>query len=340
MFPINPIELPNWNELLSNTAGASFFHTSNWARVLSETYNYVPLYFSEIQDNRLSTLIPLMEVKSLLTGKRGVSLPFTDNCPVISDDISSLKKKFDEITGYGKKKQWRYIEFRDQSIGRMEKQHSSSFYSHYLSLGPDEKIIAGFRDSTRRNIKKAEKQGVRVTISDSINSLKSFYNLNRITRKEHGLPPQPYEFFHNLHRHILSQKKGFVVSAAYKGRDIASAIFFYFMDNAIYKYGASDKNFQHLRANNLVMWEAIKWFCKNHFKGLDLGRTEPENKGLLQFKRGWGTIEGMIYYYKYDLKQDSFIEEDSKFRTSYPVFKKMPLPFLGLVGKLLYRHMG
>ena len=92
MQPLNPLKYPKWDETLLNTEGSSFFHTSNWARVLHESYNYTPLYFAELQDNRFSHLIPIMEVNSLLTGKRGVSLPFTDNCPIIMDD-PSIKKK-------------------------------------------------------------------------------------------------------------------------------------------------------------------------------------------------------------------------------------------------------
>jgi len=60
------------------------------------------------------------------------------------------------------------------------------------------------------------------------------------------------------------------------------------------KYGASEKAYHHLRPNNLIMWEAIKWCAQNGFKTFSLGRTEPENEGLLQFKQGWGTTEKII----------------------------------------------
>ena len=123
-------------------------------------------------------------------------------------------------------------------------------------------------------------------------------------------------------------------------RAVAAAVYFHFGSEAVYKYGASDRNYQHLRPNNLVMWQAIKWCCRNGFKRFSFGRTEPEKQGLLQFKRGWGTKEDKIKYYRYDLKSGCFVTKASGPKTSYHLFRHMPPPLLRLTGNFLYRHMG
>ena len=81
---IDPLTTVNYDEMLLSTPGASFFHTSAWARVLVESYRYKPVYFAQISNDRISTLVPMMDVRSVLTGKRGVSLPFTDYCEPIT----------------------------------------------------------------------------------------------------------------------------------------------------------------------------------------------------------------------------------------------------------------
>jgi lipid II:glycine glycyltransferase (peptidoglycan interpeptide bridge formation enzyme) len=88
------------------------------------------------------------------------------------------------------------------------------------------------------------------------------------------------------------------------------------------------------------MWEAISWCTANGFKSLSFGRTEPENQGLLQFKRGWGTEEKIINYYKYDFAKKTFIKGQPGVKSSYKFFKIMPSPLLRLTGNLLYRHVG
>ena len=338
---INPLEYPGWDELLLTNENCSFFHSSSWARVLCESYKYKPLYFTSIRNGGLSDLIPIMEIKSLLTGRRGVSLPFTDYCQPIISDKSHFKEIIDYIIDYGKRVGWKYIEWRGGEGYFQDTIHSTFYYGHTLDLTQNEQeLISSFRSSTKRNINKAVKEGVTIDICNSFKSIKEFYRLNCKTRKHHGLPPQPFYFFKKIYEHITSKKKGFVVLASFKQRAISGAVYFHFRDQAIYKYGASERRHQHLRANNLVMWEAIKWFKQNGFKEFSFGRTEPENTGLLQFKRGWGTEEKTIFYYKYDLKNAAFKKDHSRAKTSYALFKNMPSPLLKLAGTLLYRHVG
>lgn len=132
-----------------------------------------------------------------------------------------------------------------------------------------------------------------------------------------------------------------VVLASYNGRTIAGSVYVHFGRKAVYKYGASDRRYQHLRANNLIMWEAIQRYSGDAYASLYLGRTEPENDGLLQFKRGWGCDEQRINYYRYDLRSDAFVAGRLSVSGAHTAFfRHMPLPLLKLAGTLLYRHVG
>ena len=349
---INPITYPGWDDLLISCPGYSFFHSSAWAKVLNKTYGYTPLYFTVFGKDGIWALIPVMEVNSFLTGKRGVSLPFTDYCdPIINDGIK-FQDLMNIIIEYGEKAGWKYLEFRGDyniipySLTRnlqpetWNRMPSSTYLGHILDLSQKEdQIFSHFRDSTKRNIKKAMKEGVEVKIDHSLESIEEFYKLNSITRKQHGLPPQPYLFFKKVYDHIICKKLGFVVLASFQDKPIAGAVYFHFGEKAVYKYGASVMSYQHLRANNLVMWEAIRWYSQNGYKSLCFGRTEPENDGLIQFKTGWGTTEQPINYYRYDFKKEAFINSQSMVTGFHnKIFKNMPGPILNKIGALLYRH--
>jgi len=337
---LDPTQYPNWDELLISTPGSSFFHTSSWARVLKEAYGYTPKYFTEFDGGQISTLVPIMEVNSFLTGRRGVSLPFTDYCdPIVSDGIN-FKELLNFVLAGGKERHWKYLELRSFKDLSPFAFPSLTFLGHVLDLSRSEgELFSSLRDSTRRNIKKAVKEGVKVKIDHTLESVKEFYRLNCLTRKEHGLPPQPFSFFKKLHEHIISKDFGFVILASINEENISGAIYFHFGEKAVYKYGASDKNYQHLRANNLIMSEAIKWYSQNGFKSLCFGRTELDNQGLIQFKSGWGTTEQRINYYRYNFKEEAFIPGLSRTTGFHnKVFKNMPVPILNRVGALLYRH--
>jgi len=338
---LNPLEYPGWDELLLTNEHYSFFHSSSWARVLCESYGYKPLYFSSIDDGKLLTLVPIMEVNSLLTGRRGVSLPFTDFCEPIVSDKAQFHEIVDRITEYGKKAGWKYIEWRGGETYFDYATPSSSYRGHTLELTRNaQELLKSFRRSTSRNIRKAIKHGVDTEISNSLEAVKAFYRLHCSTRKYHGLPPQPYSFFKKLHEHAVSKNKGFVILARYQQREVAGAVFLHLGNKAIFKFGASERTSHCLRPNNLVMWEAIKGYAGNGFMVLDFGRAELENTGLLQFKRGWGTEERFLKYYKYDLRKEAFIEDHSKIKVFRGLFDKMPTLLLRILGSVAYKYIG
>lgn len=393
---VDPCAFKDWDELLGRTPGSSFFHTAAWADVLREAYRYEPLYFTVTGPASLEALLPVMEVDSLLTGKRGVSLPFTDYCEPIASDAGQFRELFAAAVAWGRKRGWRYLELRGGEAFLDRTEPSEWHYAHTLDFtkkgtglfsgtsraengdgartgtdpiddaapaksgtaadhgtdsfpGPNRAATASaapdlfslFSDATRRNIRKAEKQGLDIAVSTSPDALQAFCRLNALTRRLHGLPPQPRRFFRCVQDRILSRNNGFIVLASLHGTAIAANVYFTFGDRIIYKYGASDRAFQHLRASNLVMWEAIQWACNHGYRTLCLGRTEPGNEGLRKFKLGWGAEEHLIRYYRYDLRKEAFIPAPHVVRPLHRrIFGGLPIPVLNALGSLLYRHMG
>jgi len=339
---INPIEYRDWDSLLIRSNDHSFFHSTAWARVLKESYRYKPIYFVLFEKDQLTLLMPFMEVNSLLTGKRGVSLPFTDQCKAYDPEKRLLPEAAHVAIDYAMKARWQYLEWRDSEYFPKEVSPSEIYYAHDLDLvKTEQELLSSLRDSNRRNIKKAIREGVVTKISQSLDSVRSFYRLNCLTRKRHGLPPQPFAFFKNIFDYIISQDFGIVVSALHSGEVIAASVFFHFGTSAIYKYGASDITRQNLRPNNLVMWEAIKWYRNKGFKMMSLGRTDPEDQGLLQYKRMWGATESPVNYYRYNLDKKAFVKKRTGSDSFYTrLFSRTPNIILRLLGRLLYRHMG
>jgi hypothetical protein len=338
---LNPLDIPDWDELLLTADHYSIFHSTAWVRVLSESYHFNPLYFSQISNNRLEALFPVMEIKSKIAGTRGVSLPFADYCEPIITPPFRLQEGFDQVADYGREMGWKYLVMKGWELP-VSSSNTSVCYRHILPLTSDAAdLFSKFRSSTQRNIRKALSYELKMTTGNSIDYIKHYYYLHCLTRREHGLPPQPFYFFQNLHKHIISKGIGSVVLASYNNRYIAGAIFFLTKPYALFKYGASDKKYQHLRPNNLIFWEVIKNLCQQGYTQLCFGITESNNTGLMQFKSGWATDVAIVSRAKYDFRKDSFVTYNSKVTGEYNAFfRKLPLLLLKLSGRLLYKHMG
>ena len=71
---------------------------------------------------------------------------------------------------------------------------------HQLDLRPTlNNIFRSFHPScVQRKIKRAERENLAFKEGQSEELLAAFYRLLRITRRRHGVPPQPFEWFLNL----------------------------------------------------------------------------------------------------------------------------------------------
>lgn len=340
---INPLYLPGWDDFVASQPAGSFFHTSSWARVLSESYGYLPTYFVEIENGNLKALLPVMEIKSLLTGRRGVSLPFSDYADPFAQNEKQYKALVKRAVQHGKQAGWKTMEIRGGGYPWAGKEKSSVFLGHRLSLsGTESEIHAGFRMNMRRNISRALKEGVNVEMSNSPEAVEAYYRLHCITRKGHGIPPQPRIFFRKIQEHVLHRNMGFVALATYRKSTVAGIVLFHHGNKAIYKFGASNEVGKQSRANILVMWEAIRHYRQKGYTEFCFGRTENSNKGLREYKLGYGASEYELPYYKYDLFGDCAVSSKTNgaLGRMERCYQKVPIPISRIIGSLLYRHMG
>ncbi len=300
-----------------------------------ETYGFTPVWLAADH-----SLLPLMEVDSWLTGRRGIALPFTDECGPLCETEDDFQRLFQNAVELGRSRGWKSLELRGGRKFSGEAPASLSFYGHNLNLVADESLLFGqMAGSARQAVRKAEKDGVTVEVLQSEAAMRDFYVLQCRTRRRHGLPPQPLGFFLNIWRHILSQNQGMVVLASERGQKIAGGVFFFLGGRAIYKYGASDFRRQHLRPNNLVMWAAMKWLARNGATALHLGKTPLEHEGLRRFKLNLGAVEQRIEYVKFDLKANRFVTEtDGVAGWHNRAFRTLPVFMSRLAGELLYKH--
>jgi len=333
--PVNPLDNPDWDALLSRRPGFSFFHGAAWTRVLVDSYGFTPVWQAEG-----SALLPMMEADSWLTGRRGIGLPFTDDCAPLCESEQAFQVLFQRAVEWGRARGWDSIEVRGGREFRGEAPVALAFHCHRLELAADEsRLFAKLEGSARQAVRKAEKAGVTVEVSQSEQAMRDFYRLQCLTRQRHGLPPQPWSFFLNIWRQILSQNQGIVALAAWRGGKIAGAVYFFLGGRAIYKYGASDIRRQSLRPNNLVMWEAIKWVARNGVVSLHLGKTSLANEGLRQFKLNLGATEEPLEYVKFDLRRNHFVvETDGITGWHNQVFRRLPRFVARRAGELLYKH--
>jgi hypothetical protein len=337
---LDPLRGEEWDRIVSEHPGVTVFHTSLWAKVLSETYGFIPRYYVRRGKHDRVEAFCLMEIRSWLTGRRAVSLPFTDRCePLLYD--SGFQSVVEIAREFGRAEKLKKIEFRGLP-GTFVPDAPADFLEHSLELSPGpQTLFENFESSVRRAIRKAEKSGVQVTIERGIDAVQEYFSLHCITRHKHGVPPPPFKFFENTYRHLINAGFGFVALARSGGNTLAGAVFFHFRGKAEYKFGASSGELESVRPSNAVMWAGIQQLAGEGCQTLGFGRTSIGNEGLRRYKLGWGTKETELRYLKIcPLSGEYLSSSDLAEGFHTRLLRKLPAGLFRRVGSVLYRHIG
>jgi hypothetical protein len=344
---IDPTKDMRWERFIKGHANASVFHMVGWLQALQRTYGYQPFVLTTSPPTEeLKNGLVFCRVKSWLTGLRLVSLPFSDHCEPLCDSVEELNLLIRDLQTTIEHLHWKYLEVRPISRRFGEANQKSGFsavaryYLHTLSLLPtfDDLFHSFDKDCVQRRIRRGDRAGLIERCGLSEELLRDFYTLFVATRSRHSLPPMPYAWFQNLSRCLGESAE---IRIAYKGEvPISAVLTLRFKDTVLYKYGCSDAQFKRLGATPWLLGKAIAGAKSKGALRFDFGRTEADNKGLLEFKNHWVPEPQELTYWKFP--QTGLIDSTKgwKLQVAKRAFSCMPKSLLRLTGGLLYRHVG
>ena len=150
----------------------------------------------------------------------------------------------------------------------------------------EEELLKNFSSKTRYNIRLAERKGVDVREDNSYKAFEKYLRLTFETAKRQGFYAHTEKYHRLMWKHLKPAGIARLLTATYKKQIITAWILFKWGGFLYYPYGASSDKYKGVMANNLMMWEAIKFGQKNKLQTFDLWGIE-EGKGFTKFKEGY-----------------------------------------------------
>jgi CelD/BcsL family acetyltransferase involved in cellulose biosynthesis len=342
-YTLNPLTDRRWEALLHRHPSASVFHTPGWLRALQQTYGYEPVVMTTCPPQvELTNGVALCHVKSILTGSRWVSLPFSDHCEPLAGGATELDGLLSSIDRVRVSSRYKYAELRQLHVSpgaRTGFSASARFIQHKLLLTHNPADVFGrfSKDCIQRKIRRAEREHLSYEEGRSEGLLSEFYRLQLITRRRHHLPPQPMAWFHELIGGLGNSVK--VRVAFNNGVGVASIITIRYKDTMVYKYGCSDASYHNLGGLPMLLWMAIEDAIGQGLNEFDFGRSDLDNESLAIFKDRWGASRSVLTYWT-SPSIPYPARKSYTGRLARRAFAHFPARLQAFSGRLIYRHIG
>jgi lipid II:glycine glycyltransferase (peptidoglycan interpeptide bridge formation enzyme) len=171
----------------------------------------------------------------------------------------------------------------------------------------DDALLAGMNQQWRRNIRKADKEGVEVRVGTRAD-LASFHQVYVETAERDHFTPRPLAYFERMWDALTSEapERLRLYLAVHDGDVVAATTMVQVGGHAWYSYGASTTAKREVRGSNAVQWQMMRdardaGGVVYDMRGItDTVAADDPHAGLLQFKVGTGG-QAVEYLGEWDL---------------------------------------
>lgn len=330
-------ESARWDSFVYAHALGSPFHLCAWRNAISKTFNYTPYYLAAWQGRRICGVLPLFLVENLLIGKSLISSPFAVYGGILSETTEARDQLRAHAMDLGAKLRVDYIEFRNAHSEQCSGVTNVRRYVNFSqTLCPEEdELLAAIPRKTRAAIRKSLKQGFDVR-SHRTNS-RAFEQLYSENLRRLGTPSFSSKHFRNLLDAF--GKDAEIREVLLEGKVVAAVMSFYFRDQVLPYYGASDPDYNDFGPNNFMYFDQMRWAGQKGFLTFDFGRSKPDT-GSYHFKAHWGMREKQLPYEIILIRRKSmpdFSPKNVKFTLPIRVWQHLPLAITRFIGPTFVR---
>lgn len=159
----------------------------------------------------------------------------------------------------------------------------------WLDLSDDlETLRSNLRGQWRNQLTQAEGREVEVIVGTSDKQFQWLYDNHAHHMETHGYRGPSPKLLRALRRHSPENQQPLLLIAQHEGKPVAAILLTLHGTSATFLIGWSGEAGRRLRANNLLLWQAVERLKSAGIHWFDLGGINAEAPGVAAFKHGMG----------------------------------------------------
>lgn len=330
------------------------YHASAWLFAVERAYGHPGKVVLAMADGQFRGVLPLVWVQRPLMAPVLSSLPFCDLAGPLADSPDvSLK-----LIAAARDLAWQ------QRACRLEVRQSQPSVASSPGAGgivpagtkvrmlaslpaSSEALFAGFKSKLRSQIRKAEKNGLAVSVCDRDSAIDQFYPVFARNMHRLGSPVHSKGWFQSLKTAYGSQLRVGLVTL--NEVPVGAGIVLVLGDRACIPWASTLAEYNRLAPNMLLYWALLADVCDAGCRQFDFGRSTVD-EGTYRFKRQWGAEPHRLLWQAWYPDDRDQVSQQSETPGSpglaarlrpviERVWQRLPLPLANWIGPRVRKYI-
>ncbi len=317
---------------------AAAAHRTAWIDILRTGLGQHPLTLSAWRDGQTVGYLPLVLTRSVLFGRRLVSLPYVNEAGILADEPATAARLVERAIELGREQRARYVELRNRApFDGPALQPTRTDKLRMTAALPDhpDALWKQIHSKARNQVRKAEKFDLTLHFGGT-ELLDAFYRVFAHNMRDLGTPVFPRKLFAAMLHYLGNDAELCLVEK--DDRPIAAALLTHFRNTTEVPSASALRQYNSTCCNMLMYWHLLKRAVEREATVFDFGRSS-EGSGTYKFKTQWSAAGAPTGWQLAPLRGQAKppTKEDDQFALAIRIWQKLPVWFTRLAGPPIVR---
>jgi len=309
-----------------------------WLRALQRGLGHDPYCITATERGRITGILPLSHVRSLLFGRFLVGLPYLNVGGALADNTETAGALIDRAVELADRLDVRYLELRHEEPVEhrcLGERLTSKVHMRLALPETTETLWNSFKPKVRNQVRNGEKHGLSVHWGRE-ELLGEFFAVFSRNMRDLGTPTFGKRLFRSILEEFPETAELCVVRMG--RRTVAGALLAHGPGMTEVPSASSLRRYNWTNANMLMYWHLL---CRAVERGqamFDFGRSSRDSN-TYRFKKQWGA-EPHPAVWQYHVRRGSVGEmrpDNPRYRRMIRVWQRLPVWFTRLLGPIVVR---